>query len=138
MTTNAIQCSGKAKFLLEIHSPEQATQFIMKLLPDTAGNAAAGYFRASTQQALNVIISAFHLLDTPYTSKDISDVLLYEEKLFELKERLEVYRAGTPEYQDFENLMKRYATAEGFNMEKFKVTLGGLAGRLKNWSQQTA
>lgn len=137
MTPNINECSGNAVFTLEIKSPSQICQFIMRLLPESNGNTGADFYRQSAQQALHVIVSAFHLLDKPYTSKELSEVLLHEEKLLKLKEKLKANHGDSTEHKDFENLLGRYTTTSGFNMEKFKETLGGLAGRLYSISQQT-
>lgn len=138
MNTNTQPCSGNSKLLLEIHSPIQATQFIMNLLPDTNGNAGANYYRSMSQQALETVLNAIHLLNTPYTLQDINDTLLSQEKLFKLKENLSKSHPNSPESQALNNLVSRYTTAKGFEIEKLKETLGGLIGRIHSFIEKTA
>jgi len=138
MDTNTTQCSGNAKLLLEIHSPIQATQFIMGLMPDTHGNAGADYFRSASQQALETVLNAIHILNTPYTLQDINDTFLSQEKLFKLKENLSKSHPNSPESQALNNLVSRYTTAKGFEIEKLKETLGGLIGHIHSFIQKTA
>ena len=117
--------------------PQEVTSRIMSLLPDTAGNAGADFFRSSAQQALETIISAFQCLGKPYNFEDLASVFLYEQALMEVERRLHEDHHEADETTQFSALLSRYKTAKGFDMEKFKETLGGLAGRLHQFSTGT-
>ncbi len=138
MDTNTAPCSGKAKFLLEIHSPVQVSKFVMSLMPDTKGNAGADYFRSASQQTLETLLNALHLLDKPYTLNDINSTLLSQEKILKLKKDLNEKHPTSPEVEAYNNLINRYTTAHGFDIEKFKLTLGGMIGRIHSFIQTTA
>lgn len=117
--------------------PQEVSSRVMSLLPDTAGNAGADFFRSSAQQALETIISAFQCLGKPYNFEDLASVLLYEQALMEVERRMLEDHEEAYETVQFLALLSRYKTAKGFEMEKFKETLGGLAGRLHQFSTGT-
>lgn len=106
--------------------PQEVSSRVMLLLADTAD---ADFFRSSAQQALETIISAFQCLG-PYNLEDLASVLLYEQALREVERRMLENHEEEQETKQFLALLSRYTTDNGFDMEKFKETLGGLASRI--------
>lgn len=137
MNTNTAQCSGKAKFLLEIHSPIQASNFIIGLLPETNGNVGADFYRLASKQAVETLLNAFHILDKPYTLQDIYSILTSQEKILNLKKELNTKHPTSPEAEAYNGLINRYSTAHGLDIEKLQLKLGGLIGRIHSFIRTT-
>lgn len=113
---------------------EEVSFRIMRLVSDTAVGVETDFFRLSAKQALEVFISAFQVIGKPYHLTDLESVLLDKEALLELKNILINNHQEAKETSAFLSLLSRYTTDNGFDMEKFKETLGGLAGRLHDIS----
>lgn len=137
MDTNTAPCSGKAKFLLEIHSPVQVSKFVMSLMPDTKGNAGADYFRSASQQTLETLLNALHLLDKPYTLQDIYSILTSQEKILNLRKELNANHSNSPETHAYNSLVNRYTTAHGFDIMELRLIIAGLIGRIHSLIQTT-
>lgn len=117
--------------------PQEVSSRIMSLLPDTAGNAGADHYRSSAQQALETIITAFQRIGLPYHFEDLATILLQEQALFHIEDTLVSLDPQGHETIQYTNLLDRYRQKDTFNMEEFKKTLGGLAGRLHQFATGT-
>lgn len=117
--------------------PQEVSSRVMSLLPDTAGNAGADHYRSSAQQALETIITAFQRIGLPYHFEDLATVLLSEQALFYIEDTLVNIDPQGHETVQYINLLNRYRQKDSFNMEEFKKTLGGLAGRLHQFATGT-
>lgn len=137
MDTNTAQCSGKAKFLLEIHSPIQASNFIIGLLPEIKENEGNDFYRSKSQQALEILLNALHLLDKPYTLQDIYSIFTSQEKILNLKKELNANHPNSPEAQAYNSFINRHTTAHGFDIMELKLIIGGLIGRIHSLIQTT-
>lgn len=94
------------------------------------GKADSNYFQSSAVGTLEIIISAFKCLGKAYNLDDLASVLINEQALMEVKRRLLENHEDSQETQLFLTLLSRYTTNNGFDMEKFKLTLGGLEKRI--------
>jgi intracellular multiplication protein IcmO len=117
--------------------PQEVSSRLMSLMPDTSGNAGADHFRSSAQQAVETIISAFQRIGLPYHFEDLATVLLQEQALFYIEDTLVNLDPTGKETIQYINLLDRYRQKDSFNMEEFKKTLGGLAGRLHQFATGT-
>ena len=137
MNTNTAQCSGKAKFLLEIHSPIQASNFIIGLLPEPKENEGADFYRLASKQAVEILLNALHTLEKPYTLQDIYSILTSQEKILNLKKELNAKYPNSPEAQAYTSFINRHTTAHGFDIMELKLIVGGLIGRIHSLIRTT-
>jgi hypothetical protein len=116
---------------------QEISSRVMSFINAMTDDSSANYFRFSAQQAIETIIPAFKCLGKPYHLKDLASVFLHEQALMELKRLLIENHKEAEETNQLLALLSRYTTDKGFDMEKFKETLGGLAGRLHDVSTGT-
>lgn len=137
MNTNTEPCSGKAKLLLEIQSPIQASNFIVGLMPETKEIEEPDFYRSASKQTLETLINALHILDKPYTLQDIYSILTSQEKILNLRKELNANHSNSPETHAYNSLVNRYTTAHGFDIMELRLNIAGLIGRIHSLIQTT-
>lgn len=106
--------------------PHEISSRIMNTVFNKAGNADSNFYRSSASEMLETIISAFHCLGQAYILDDLVSVVTDEQALMEVKRRLLENHEDSQVTKQFLAVLSRYTTTNGFDMEKLKLTLGGL------------
>lgn len=105
---------------------QEISSRIINTVFNMVGNADSNFFQSSAIETLEIIISAFQCLGKAYNLDDLASVVINEQALMEVKRRLLENHEDSQETIQFLTLLSRYTTNNGFDMEKFKLTLGGL------------
>jgi len=106
----------------------------MSLITDNKVQVTNNYYRTIGQQALEVIVAAFQCLGEAYGFEDLASVMFHEDKLKALESRLLERHAEADATVQFQTLLSRYSLNQDFEVEAFKLAVGGVASRLADFS----
>lgn len=113
--------------------PQEVASRIISLIPE--GSAGTDHYRSSAKQAIETIVAAFQRLGKPYNFMDISMVLMEAQTIYIILKELNSKYFDDPVTAQFKMLINRYRDKDGrINVEEFRKTLGGLAGRLHEFA----
>ena len=144
--------AGREKdfYVLDIANPENSNTYnpvfsgdadtiaqrLLSLLPGTDNDPGADFYKQSAARALTVIIAALQAAKKLFTLSDLSDLLTSAPALYKLEYLI---RGQGREAVDLADYLAEFSTKTKFQTKidpyKLKSMLGGMAGRIAQFSQ---
>lgn len=116
--------------------PDEVADRCIALIPSTASNAGADYYKQEAKRALTIIFAAFKKLKKAYNFMDVSILLNSPKAVAELLTQLRRVAPGSEEEKQFALFVDAFYKPDFktgipmFDVKEFKAMLGGIGSRM--------